>query len=359
MGTILKRKSSSGEVSYFARIRKKGVPARVATFSRITDAKEWIAQEELKIRRGLNLDYAEAEKRTLRETFERFIRDEKPTRDRILHLKRWAEKLGALYLNAISEVKINDACANWKNVGVESGRKVQGPTLNRHLDSLSVVFKAAREWGWATRNPVRDAKRYKEPKGRVRYLSDEEREQLLKVAKDDPYKPLYLVVVLALSTGMRKEELLSITWTNVDLSKGTIILPKTKNGERRRVAVRGLAHELLLQHAKIRRIDSDFVFPGEKPSPDKPCNQVDMSDRHMDIRKAWERTLRKSKIKDFHFHDLRHSCASYLAMNGATQLEIAEVLGHKTLDVTKRYVHLSESHTAEVVESMNRKIFGA
>jgi integrase len=63
-------------------------------------------------------------------------------------------------------------------------------------------------------------------------------------------------------------------------------------------------------------------------------------------------------IEDFRFHDLRHSAASYLAMNGATLTEIAEVLGHKTLQMVKRYAHLSETHTHSVVASMNEKIFG-
>ncbi len=72
----------------------------------------------------------------------------------------------------------------------------------------------------------------------------------------------------------------------------------------------------------------------------------------------WEAALREADIQDFRFHDLRHSAASYLAMNGASLAEIAEVLGHKTLQMVKRYAHLSEGHTASVVESMNNKIFG-
>ncbi len=77
------------------------------------------------------------------------------------------------------------------------------------------------------------------------------------------------------------------------------------------------------------------------------------------IKKPWRRVVDKAELEDFRFHDLRHSCASYLAMNGATLLEIAEVLGHKTLEVVKRYAHLAESHTAQVVESMNKKIFAS
>jgi integrase len=76
------------------------------------------------------------------------------------------------------------------------------------------------------------------------------------------------------------------------------------------------------------------------------------------IRTAWDNAIDTAKVDNFHFHDLRHSCASYLAMNGATLAEIAEVLGHKTLQMVKRYAHLSEQHTLSVVERMNEKIFG-
>ena len=95
----------------------------------------------------------------------------------------------------------------------------------------------------------------------------------------------------------------------------------------------------------MRRIDSDLVFYGrDKAQP-------------VDLKKPWETALRKADIEDFRFHDLRHTAASYLAMNGATTVEIAAVLGHKTLQMVKRYSHLANSHTASVVASMNHKIF--
>ncbi len=75
------------------------------------------------------------------------------------------------------------------------------------------------------------------------------------------------------------------------------------------------------------------------------------------IRKSWEAVREKAGLEDFHWHDLRHSAASYLAMNGASLAEIAEVLGHRQLSMVKRYAHLSTQHTAGVIKSMNEKIF--
>ena len=110
----------------------------------------------------------------------------------------------------------------------------------------------------------------------------------------------------------------------------------------------GLIDERLVGEcqSKVRRLDTDLVFP--RPDGQKPAY----------IETAWREALRAAEIDDFRFHDLRHSAASYLAMNGATLAEIASVLGHKTLQMVKRYSHLSDAHVRGVVTRMNEKIFG-
>ena len=123
---------------------------------------------------------------------------------------------------------------------------------------------------------------------------------------------------------------------------------ETKNGERRRVPLAGHGLELLREYAKIRRLDTNLLFPG-----------TIHADTPIDLRKPFENALKMAEINDFHWHDLRHCTASYLAMNGASLAEIAEVLGHKTLAMVKRYAHLSDGHVSNVVASMNAKIFGA
>ena len=132
----------------------------------------------------------------------------------------------------------------------------------------------------------------------------------------------------------------------MDFIRGNLTLLETKNGERRALPLGDHPRELLKARAKIRRIDTDLVFPGRPPT------------RPAQLRHAWQTALQVAGITDFHWHDLRHSAASYLAMNGASLQEIAAVLGHKTLAMVKRYAHLSEQHTAGVVNKMNRAIFG-
>jgi integrase len=145
---------------------------------------------------------------------------------------------------------------------------------------------------------------------------------------------------------MRQGEIMGLTREDVDLHQGRATLHETKNGERRVVPLTGKVLELLKENAKVRRLDTNLLFPGKNPQ--KP----------VDLRAPWEAALKKVGIEDFRFHDLRHSAASYLAMNGASLAEIAEVLGHKTLQMVKRYSHLSEAHTAGVVARMNERIFG-
>ncbi len=220
-------------------------------------------------------------------------------------------------------------------------------TVNRYLAALSHAFTLAmKDWGWVEENPVLKISKGKESRGRVRFLSDDERDRLLKACKAHS-DTLYALVVLALSTGARLGEMLNLRWPDVDLQRGLIILNQTKNDDRRSIPLQGLALDLIREMSKVRRIDTDLLFPS-RTKPDRP----------LAIHKIWEAALKKAEIQDFRFHDLRHSAASYLAMNGASLAEIADVLGHKTLQMVKRYTHLSEQHTAGVVAKMNKQIFG-
>ncbi|WP_242523257.1 site-specific integrase [Thiocystis minor] len=186
----------------------------------------------------------------------------------------------------------------------------------------------------------------KEPRGRVRYLSDPERERLLVACKQGG-PDLYLAVVLSLSTGARKQEAMGLRWGQIDFARRVAILTETKNGERRALSLSGLALEMLQHRAKVRRLDTDLVFPG-RIHPDQP----------LDLRTPWETALKRAEVDNFRWHDLRHTAASYLAMGGATLPELAAFLGHKTLAMVQRYTHLSEDHNSSVVERMNARVFG-
>ena len=351
MATIQKRISKDGKLSYRAMVRLRGYPAQYATFARKTDAKDWAKQTESAIKEGRHFKTREAKRHTFAEMVDRYSREvlsrkpEKKREDQERHLAWWRERLGSYALADVTPALLAGQREVLSREITHYGTERSAGTVNRYLISLSHVFTvASQEWEWIEQNPVRKVRKLTEPRGRVRFLSDDERQRLLEACQRSRNPRLYPLVVLALSTGARQGELLALRWRDLDWQRQVAVLHDTKNRERRALPITGHARELLQAMAKVRRIDSDLIFAGPTGKATFP-------------RGAWQGALRAAKIEDFRFHDLRHSAASYLAMNGATLAEIAEVLGHKTLAMVKRYAHLTEAHTAKVVTRMNEAIF--
>ena len=352
MATIETRKRKGNQTIYRAKVRLKGHPPIEASFRRLTDAKRWVQQTEAAIREGRHFQTSAAKKHTLAEAITRYVeqvlsRKPKSTYDQSIQLAWWRDAIGSHTL-----ANVTPALLAGQRDRLASGITVRGTqrsqaTVNRYMAALSHLFTVAvKEWGWLESNPLAKVSKLKESRGRIRFLSNEERERLLNACRVADSSYLYPVVVLCLSTGARKMEILGLLWENVDLHRGVITLHETKNGERRLLALVGHALDIMKTHAKVKVLNTQFVFPSKDLT--KP----------IDLRKPWDTAIRRAGIENFRFHDLRHSCASYLAMNGASSAEIAAVLGHKTLEMVKRYAHLSEAHTAGVVARMNEKIFG-
>ena len=347
MARILERTATDGTTRYTAQVRLKGYPTQSATFKKKTDVNKWIQDTESAIREGRHFKTVEAKKHTFAELIDRYIKVELPKyngkeqKERKSKLLWWKDKLGVYSLADITPPLIVE-CR-------DSLGQIRAPaTVVRYLAALSHTFKiAVNEWQWLQDNPARKVSRPTEPDGRVRFLDDDERQKLLNACKESSTDILYMCAILAMSTGMRQGELMNLNWQDVNLKEGFLILHKTKNGTRRRVPLSGLGLSLLYEHSKIRRIDTTLLFPS-KLNAQKRTN----------IRAAFEYAMIRADVKDFKWHDLRHCAASYLAMNGASLAEIAEVLGHKTLSMVKRYAHLSDGHVSNVVASMNAKIFG-
>src|SRR5262249_15813106 len=154
----------------------------------------------------------------------------------------WGKKLGTkvlAYLKASDVAMCRDELARTKSV---NGSLYKSASVNHYLLAFSHVCNIAyREWEWLTENPVAKVRKMKLPRGRTRYLSDDERERLVKAWKASQSKLLYPIVVVALSTGMRSGEITSLAWKNVDLQRGRVILERTKNGEARSVPITGHA----------------------------------------------------------------------------------------------------------------------
>lgn len=274
------------------------------------------------------------------------------TRPRILAW--WVAKLGERPFGGITD---DDIFAALEQLRIEPARRYAGRdrqgravhrfrptpksagTVNRYHAALMAVFtwairtrRAPRTW----ENPARRIERLPESGGVVRFLTDEERERLLAACRAARWPRLYLLVLLAITTGARRSELLSLTWGRVDLARGVAHLEATKNGHPRTLP---LVPAVVEELARFRSNQPEAcVFPS-RSRRDEP--------RHFET--AWRAALERAAIKRFRFHDLRHTCASYLAQHGASLLEIADVMGHRQLEMVKRYAHLTVDTKAKLV----------
>jgi integrase len=349
---IDKRISKDGTISYRARVRIKGHPILSKTFSSITLAKKWKKVTEVEIEKGRYFDRIEAQRHTLGEAIDRYINDILPSKPKNAknvrhHLLWWKEQLGAYSLDAIKPSLLAEQRDLLQKEPTARGKLRSATTVVRYLASLSHLFTICiKEWNWMTDNPIRKISKPKISNNRVRFLEDEERMRLLEQCKKSRCSVLYLVVILALTTGMRYSEIMKLKKEDVDLEKEVITLQETKNGEVRSLPIVNLPLELLRNHIKNNPHEKiALIFPSPN-DPKKP----------LDIRSAWDRAVRDAKISNFRFHDLRHTTASYLAMNGSSLLDIAVLLGHKDLQMTKRYAHLSQEHKRKIVLTVTEKI---
>lgn len=372
MPTIEKRiRSENGEPYYRVRVRVRGLPEKQKTFKRLTDAKLWAQQTEAAIRRGeVQNVVATAKGKTLGDVIDRYKRQvlphKAPTTQRAAetYLGHWQRVLGAYGLAYITTDAIEAELEKLAEAGdtrrkLDEGEAPERPksrkTLKHYRDTLAVLFKHAKAWGWTAQNPMDGVNAITKIRDeRTRFLSDDERAKLLEACRQSDNAHLFPVVMFALSTGARKSEILTLTLGDLDLDRRTAILRDTKNGDTRAVPIaRHLADVLTEQRAKAAALYEAMPKP---PATRWLFPRAD-GQEPIDIRTAWENARDKAGLADFRFHDLRHSTASYLAMKGASLVEIAEVLGHRTLQMVRRYAHLSESHVKGLVERLNDDLF--
>jgi integrase len=252
-------------------------------------------------------------------------------------------------LSDISSARIVECRSELVSGITVRGIKRSEATTNRYLAALSHVFSIAiRDWGWLESSPMDKVSKLQESRGRVRFLTSEERSKLLESCKQSHCPYLYDIVVLAVSTGLRKNEILRLKYKDVDLIKGRIIVHETKNGQRHSVPLVGHALETIKTLSETRKNISPFLFPSSDLSLNQPY----------DIRPAWESAVKRAGIENLKLHDLRHDRASTLAAGGASLAQIAEALNHKTLQMVKRYAHLTEGNVAGILERLDKDVFG-
>ena len=356
MATIEKRTNSNGAVSYRVKVRIKGFTPETASFDRLTDARDWGSKTESDIKAGKHFGQSK------RHTFGELVDEFKPMSKDPKRLEYWRDQFGTDRLDTVTTdriSKVKDKLLSEDTVrfatpptgdheadGKRMRSKRTGPSANRYLAALSVCMNhGVKRLGWLEKNPCNHVEKASENRGRVRYLTDDERPRLLNACR--PHDDLYLAVVLALTTGARQAEIMTLRWGQIDSKRQVITLEKTKNGDTRTVPLVGEAFKLLAERRKVRNIKDDRLFPPTGRAKKAEC---------LDLRQPWEKALQTAEIKDFHWHDLRHTAASYLAMSGVSLVEISKVLGHRTLQMVARYSHLSDGHIVATGEKLAARL---
>ena len=352
MATIQKRVGIDGSISYRVQIRLKGYTPESASFMRKTDASKWANDTEANMRAGRH--FGESKRHTFKDLSVEYY----PYAKDKVRLAYWISVFGDNLLDTITPAKISKqrdkllsedtqnfttpATGDIEKDAKRIKAKRTGATVNRYLASLSSCLNyGIKTLQWIERNPCEKIQKPKESKGRVRFLSDDERIMLLKAC--EIHNDLYLAVVLALTTGARQSEVMSLRYSQIDFKRQIITLHDTKNGDKRALPLVGSAFTLLKARSSVRNLTDDRLFPP---------TQLAKKSEYLDLRQPWEKALKTAHINDFHWHDLRHTAASYLAMAGVTLVEISKILGHRTMQMVSRYSHLSEGHIVTTGEKL-------
>lgn len=352
MATILKRTLRSGQVRYDAQIRRLGV-VRKKTLRTRAAAEKWALQAEAAIEDGTQIPTGRQERRIFAVALEEYlptVRTQRAAQVVEMELLWWAERLGRVPLYRLTKEEIRRGLAALEAGESLSGRPALGGTRRKYLAALRAFLSWCVESEYMPANPARGAARKGldvDPPGRVRYLDDPERKRLLVACEQVHEWRLLPLVQLALLTGARQGELLGLKWEDLDLGRGLASLPVTKNGRPRAVALSGAAVAILRELEAKRRPGSAYVFP----------NPV-ATGRPAFPRDAWEVAVAAAELEDFRFHDLRHTFASYLLSEGASLVELAAALGHRSLSMVQRYAHLEAPHAARLAEKVARRVGG-
>jgi integrase len=218
-------------------------------------------------------------------------------------------------------------------IGTRVAATASPGTVSREMNVLKRLFSLAIEWELIAISPASGVKGPRVPAGRVRYLQPTE----LRAVLEGCPEWLRPIAGLAVSTGMRRGELLAVRRLDVDRAGARILLPQTKNGDGRVVYMNALALQVL-----------DSCAPG------KPTERIFPGISAANVSVAFIRACKEAGIEDFSFHDLRHTAASWLRMSGADLQDVAELLGHRDLRMTRRYSHLSPAHVATAVKRLDQ-----
>ena len=351
MASITEVYDKNGRKSWRARVRVVGYPPQSFTDPKKGIVTNWALDVESKIRKGKFLPELESRKHSVSDLIDRYLKKISITnKDQVKrkksHLKRFKDDLGHILLSNISKSDIVNVIEELGGECTKKGTLRKQSTVARYL----ATFNHCCEYGvndieWIPSNPVKKITKPQESEPSTRFLDPEEFVRLMVSA--EKVKPILtrLILVLVFS-GMRIGEALGIKVRDFDIGNNAILLPKTKNKEKRRVNIYGVAYNVLvedIQKNSIRGKDWE-PFGGN------------LNKQYQKMRRSLIIAMKDAKIENFGFHGLRHTTASYHAMNGAQLQDICKILGHKSIKMANRYSHLMESHIKDKVQNLSENV---
>ena len=249
----------------------------------------------------------------------------------------WRETFKGKPVNSIDEFMVDEELH-------KIAEKNTGSTVNRYKSHLSAIFtflirhKDFKRLGLI--NPVmrESVTRYKENPAKDRFLSKNEQKRLLEACKQSNWDKMYLLILLALTSGARKGEILGLRWKEIDFKERVAFLGETKNGKPRYIPLTQKVVEALM---RIRDKPDYLIF-----------HSTVSEYSAFDVKKQWANVLKMAGIEQCRFHDLRHSAASNYIRAGRSLFEVGTLLGHSSTQMTARYSHLAIHDTLSMADAV-------
>ena len=299
-----------------------------------------LGKVKVKLIEGRHFDRLEEQNRTFQEMMDRYVAERASLK---APKSRLRDQAALTHLLPIFGKKMLSEISPKLLAGYKAQRRIEQAapaTINKELQLVRHAFNLAmREWEWCRENPMHRVSMEQVRNEVDRWLTADEEERLMSVSS--PW--MREVMVFALNTGMRQGEILNLQWQEVDFSRGTLIVMKSKNGTRRTIPLNAKVYELLAAKQAITGLSRGPVFK----TPLGNLLQV----RFL-VREFCE-ARNRAGIPDFRFHDMRHTFATRLVQRGVDLYKVQRLLGHKTNLMTQRYAHHSPESLREGVNVLD------
>lgn len=350
MASIYQRTNKDGSKVWRAVIRKKGHPTISKCFERKQAADDWAYETENNINRGKHSTNQSKQKKTVLELIDLYIQDavighHKAAKDTIHQLNYFKKQIGDYALIYITPELLLQERKILAQTPTNRGVLRNASTINRYYATLGGAFRyACKNLRWIDENPCANLIPLKTKPKERRVLVGDEEYRLLQTCRQSLNPYLYCIVLMAITTGARKSEIMNLTWDSIDFENRFAHIKVSKNGRPRRVGLVESVIQELKRLYEVRDISKNKVFASKTTFG------------RLDIKKAWQSALQRAEIDNFVFHGLRHHYCSIGGQIGASGQQLRSQLGHATASMTDHYSHLDAQATRFIGESIENRL---